>query len=76
MIRGVVEVQTYSGYKGGEEPRKVKPESGWTRVRILDRWIEEDESTRVRSSCFRVIDASGNTCTLRYYHGLKVWYCL
>lgn len=73
-MSGLVEVRTYSGYRGEEEPRQLKTVSGWLNLTVLDRWLEEDEKTRARRSCFRVVDEKGQPHTLQYYHDLCVWY--
>ena len=62
MMDEIIEVITYSGYRGEEVPREfLLHEKRVEASEILDMWIEEDFVSKVRKRYFKVKGNDGDT---------------
>jgi hypothetical protein len=55
MAEKPVDVSAWSGYRGEESPRAFILHGKRIEVlKVMEQWVEEDATTRVRRRCFRV----------------------
>ncbi len=70
-----IDVITYSGRKGDERPRIfILRGLRVDVVEIIDHWIEEGLTDRVRKRYFRVKGNDGNTHRIYYSEDVMEWY--
>lgn len=75
MIDEMLEVITYSGYRGEEVPRGFSlHEKRVEVVEILDTWIEEDFTNKVRKRFFKVKGKDGDTHQIYYNEKTLAWF--
>lgn len=75
MIDEIIEVITYSGYRGEEVPRGYSlHEKRVDVVEILDTWIEEDFANKVRKRFFKVKGKDGDTHQIYYNEKTLAWF--
>jgi len=74
MLDEIIEVVTYSGYRGDEVPRQFFLHKKRIEiVEIRDRWIEEDFASKVRKRFFKVKGNDGNTHRIYYNEKTLEW---
>ena len=74
MLDEIIEVVTYSGYRGDEVPRLFfLNEKRIEIVEILNTWIEEDFASKVRKRFFKVKGNDGNTHQIYYNEKTFEW---
>ncbi len=70
-----IDVITYAGRKGDERPRIfILRGLRVDVVEIMDHWIEEGLTDRVRKRYFRVKGNDGNTHRIYYNENVMEWY--
>ena len=71
-----IEVTAYAGRKGDERPQAFLLRGISVDVlEIVDRWIEERLTDRVRKRCFKVKGSDGKEHILYYLETSREWYC-
>ena len=71
----ILEVITYSGYRLVEVPRGfLLHEKRVEVMEILDMWIDEDFSSKVRKRFFRVQGNDGETHQIYYSDKTSAWF--
>jgi hypothetical protein len=71
----ILEVITYSGYRGEEVPRGFfLHEKRVEVVEILDTWIEEDFASKVRKIFSKVKGNDGDTHQIYYNEKTLAWF--
>jgi hypothetical protein len=74
MLDEIVEVVTYSGYRGDEVPRRFfLHETRIEIVEILDTWIEEDFASKARKRFFKAKGNDGNIHQIYYNEKTLEW---
>lgn len=75
MIDEILEVVTYSGYRGEEVPREFSlHEKRVEVVEILNTWIEEDFANKVRKRFFKVKGKDRDTHQIYYNEKTLTWF--
>jgi hypothetical protein len=75
MMDEMLEVITYSGYRREEAPRGfLLHEKRVEVVEILDMWIEEDFSSKVRKRFFKLKGNDGDTHQIYYNEKILAWF--
>jgi hypothetical protein len=75
MVDEILEVITYSGYRGEEVPRGFSlHEKRVEVVEILDTWIEEDFANKVRKRFFKVKGKDRDTHQIYYDEKALAWF--
>ncbi len=71
----IIEVITYSGYRGEEVPREfLLHEKRVETAEILDMWITEDFASKVRRRHFKVKGNDGDTYQIYYNEKFLAWF--
>ncbi|HUI67532.1 MAG TPA: hypothetical protein VL087_04940 [Nitrospirota bacterium] len=75
MMDEIIEVITYSGYRGEEVPRAFRlHEKRVELVEMLDTWIEEDFASKVRKRYFKGRGNDGDTHQIYYNEKSLAWF--
>ena len=75
MVDEMVEVITYSGYRGEEVPRRFfLREKRVEIVEVLETWIEEDFASKERKRLFKAKGDDGNTHQIYYNEKTLAWF--
>jgi len=70
-----VEVTTYAGYRGEEQPRAfIIGSSAIDIIKIEGRWIEQDADGGNRRRCFRIQGTDGHMYLLCCHELTSDWY--
>ncbi len=75
MMDEKLEVITYSGYRGEQVPRGfLLHEKRVEVMEVLDMWIEEDFTSKVRKRFFKVKGNDGDTHQIYYDEKTLTWF--
>lgn len=69
-----VQVECYAGGRGEETPRRLRTESGWADLAVLDRWVSEAAEGGVRRRWFRVRVEGRGEGLVYYDEGSSAWF--